>query len=109
MANLVVTDNKALGKLVVDAVDDPGKQKALKDNPVPLLNEAGVRKEVDGALEPLEQDDKIVVLQDNADLTHLVIPHEFEDRTFWAVNKNSCASLSSLESFVGHYVLQRCK
>lgn len=109
MANLVVTDNQALGKLVVDAVDDPSKQQALKENPVPFLNDAGVRKEVGGALEPLEQSDKIVILQDDADVTHLVIPHEFEDRSFWAVNKNSCSSLSSLESFVGHYVLQRCK
>jgi len=109
MANLVVTDNQALGELVVDAVDDPSKQQALKENPVPLLNDAGVRKEINGELEPLEQSDKIVILRDEEDVTHLVIPHQFEDRSFWAINKNDCASLGSLESFVGHYVLQRCK
>jgi hypothetical protein len=109
MANLVVTDNEASGKLVVDAVEDARKREALRANSVAMLNDAGVRKEVDGVLRPLDDDDDVVILQDTETVTHLVIPHRFDDEGFWATRKHGCANLSSLEDFVGHYVLQRCK
>ena len=109
MANLVVTDNEALGRLVVGAVADASKREALRANAVDLLNEAGVRKDVDGVLQPLAETDDVVILQDTDAVTHLVIPHKFDDEDFWATHKTRCANLSSLEDFVGHYVLQRCK